>query len=178
MANVHTSNRSGFIRRSGVRRRETIWASLARINAVLASSADASLMASLNAAALALRPFTVVRFRGTWLARSDQSAASELYIANYGMAVVSDQAIAVGVTAVPTPATDLASDLWFVSEQWIGRFDLVGTSISSEITSKPIDSKAMRKVEEGQDIAFVGEAGIGGGGVNMDVTGRFLLKLH
>ena len=178
MANIHTSNRSGFIRRAGVRRRETIWASIARLNAVLASSADASLMASLNAAALALRPFTIVRTRGTWLVRSDQSAASELYIGNLGMAVVSDQAIAIGVTAVPTPATDLASDLWFLSEQWLGRFDLVGTSIMSEVTSKVVDSKAMRKVEEGQDIAFVAEAGIGGGGINMDFTGRFLMKLH
>ena len=32
--------------------------------------------------------------------------------------MVSDQAVAVGVSAIPTPVTELSSDLWFV-HQWI-----------------------------------------------------------
>jgi len=38
--------------------------------------------------------------------RSDQFVATEGYEIAIGMAVVSDQALAIGVTAVPTPFTD------------------------------------------------------------------------
>ena len=54
------------------------------------------------------------------MVESDQSAATELFIGNLGLAVVSDQATAVGVTAVPTPATDRGSDLWFLIEEGPG----------------------------------------------------------
>ena len=114
-----------------------------------------------------------------WKVISDQSAATETFIGNFGLCVVSDQAVAVGVAAVPTPATDLGSDLWFLIEQMIGRFQLVGTDITtSEQRSQAIDSKVMRKVDIGQDIAGTVEAGIGGTGCFVDTVGRMLVKLH
>jgi len=178
MANVIVGRKSGFIRRAGVMRRATEWLFLPHSQTVQGASATAVLIASLNAAALALRPFTVVRTRLDWLCFSDQSAATENFVGNIGVAVVSDQAIAVGVTAVPTPATDLGSDLWFLHQIWHGRFELVGTSINTDSQSKEIDSKAMRKVDEGQDMAFVVEAGIGESGLATVVAGRVLIKLH
>jgi len=178
MANIHTAGRSGFIRRGSARRRESLWFFWQFTSATLGASATAILMSSLNAAALALRPFTIVRTRGQLLVISDQSAATEDYIGNYGMAVVSDQAVAVGVTAVPTPATDQGSDLWFLLEQWVGRSWLVGTDFSDSLASREVDSKAMRKVEEGQDVVSVAEAGLGGSGCLVKFTGRMLIKLH
>ncbi len=172
------ARKSGFVRRHGVMRRETVWFQFGFISTTLAASATASMGISLNAAALLLRPFTVVRTRMNWLVRSDQSAASETYIGNFGFAVVSDQAVAIGVTAVPTPATDLGSDLWFLQDQWIGRFELVGSAINEDTQARKIDSKAMRKVDIGQDIVGVTEAGIGGTGCVVQTVGRMLVKLH
>ena len=179
MANVRVGRKSGFIQRNGVMRRETVWFSFPFAQAMLAASATAALQYLLNVAALALEPFTVVRTRMNWLAISDQSAATETFIGNFGFAVVSDQATAIGVTAVPTPATDQGSDLWFMIDNWIGRFDFIGTGTANQdLRSKVMDSKAMRKVDIGQDIVGVVEAGIGGSGVTINTAGRMLVKLH
>ena len=178
MANVRTGRKSGFITRNGVQRRETVWLQFPRASTSLAASATSALVYSLNAAALALEPFTIVRTRFQWLCVSDQSAATETFVGNFGLAVVSDQAVAIGVTAVPTPATDQGSDLWFLIEPWPGRFELIGTSINSNVTDRPIESKAMRKVDIGQDIVGVVEAGIGGTGTSIVTVGRMLVKLH
>ena len=177
MANIITRNRGTFVR-GGVRRRETFWMQIAFVSTVLAASGTAVITNFLTAAALAVRPFTVVRTRMKWLVRSDQSAATENFIGNVGIAVVSDQAIGVGVTAVPTPATDLGSDLFFLIDQWPGRIQLAGTVITADFAPKSIDSKAMRKVDDDQDIVVVTEAGLGGSGCNIDTVGRMLIKLH
>ena len=116
-------NRSTFRRQSGVVvPRETVWFEFGFVSSVLAASATAALVQTLNAAALALRPFTIVRTRMNWFVHSDQTAASEGFIGNAGFCVISDQAAAVGVAAVPTPATDMGSDLWFLIDQWPASF--------------------------------------------------------
>lgn len=173
------ARKSGFVRRNGVMRRETVWGFIPFFSNVLASSTTASLSASLNATALALRPFTIIRIRGQLQVVSDQQAASEDYIGNLGFCVVSDQAVAVGVTAVPTPATDLGSDLWMGHESWIGGLVFSdATGLMQEPVSRPVDTKAMRKVDEGSDFIVVTEAGVGGSGLVISFVGRFLLKLH
>ncbi len=171
------ARKSGFVRRHGVMRRETAWFNVPFIQTVLASTNAVSLVSSLNAAGLALRPFTVVRTRLTWHVRSDQDAADETYGASQGWAVVSDQAVAIGVTAVPTPDTDQGSDLWYVLEQMFGQ-----VSVTTDIgrfeagQSAKIDSKAMRKVDVGQDIVQVLECPVNSATVM--TMGRFLVKLH
>ncbi len=178
MSNVRTSNKTGFIRRNGVLRRETVWFGIERTDATTAASATAVLSGSYNAPALELRPFTIVRTRLRYFVRSDQAAATEQFTGNLGMCVVSDQAIAVGVTAVPTPATDISSDLWFLHEIWIGQFRLDGTDYQAGLEGREVDSKAMRKVDIGQDLAITVEAGIGGLGSITTYAGRQLVKLH
>jgi len=159
-------------------RRATQWIGLSFATTTLAASATAALVSSLNAAALALRPFTIVRTRGVWLVESDQTAATENFVGSLGMAVVSDEASAVGVTAVPTPATELDSDLFFLHQSWIGRFSLIGTDVTRNATMQPFDSKAMRKVNADQDLVITAEAGIGGNGCIVNFVGRMLIKLH
>ncbi len=178
MARIFTNRKSGFIQRGGAMRRESLWIGVGRTQTTVAASATAALIGVFNAAALALRPFTIVRVRGVWLAHSDQSAASESFQGNLGYAIVSDQASAVGVTAVPTPATDLGSDMFFVHDMWPGLFDLVGSSHLSEIRPREYDSKAMRKVNDDQDLAITIEAGIGDQGCVIDNAARILVKLH
>ncbi len=180
MANIRTACRSGLVFRGGRNRRETLWVSQVTTETVLAGAPTVAILTALNAAGLALRPFTVIRDRGVIHLRSDQAGATETYGVGYGKCVVSDQAVLIGVTAVPTPVTDKSSDLWYLFESLFGRIEVssgAGTGVPTE-TGKFLqyDSKAMRKVEEGQDLISVVENEISG--CNVVVTGRTLIKLH
>jgi len=135
---------------------------------------------SANAALLALRPFTVTRTRGFLHVESDQVAGDESYQVALGCCVVSDQASAIGVTAVPTPFTDLGSDLWFVHEILASSFEIlsaVGVETATGVFAR-VDSKAMRRVEEGQDVLTVIENSSLGSGSSVNFAGRSLIKLH
>jgi len=159
---------------------QTLWVGDGPSSVTLASANAVSLVSTSPAALLALRPFTVLRTRGFWQCRSDQTAASEDYGATIGYCVVSDQAIAVGVTAVPTPETDLSSDAWYVHETLMSRFEFVsgvGFHPASGIQS-PYDSKGMRRVEEGFDFILVAEALGNVASASLNMMSRILIKLH
>ena len=138
------------------------------------AGAGSAIVYSLNAPALLLRPFTVVRTRFEFQLRSDQSAAIEFQEAAYGFAVVSDQAVGVGVTAVPTPLTDMGSDLWFLHKIIFGDESAL-TDRTRSSTRVTVDSKAMRKVDIGQDIVGVMESA---GGLILTTAGRMLVKVN
>jgi len=179
MANISRSRKSGVFLRNGVARRETLWIEAPPIETVIAAASTAVLIGRLLAASLALRPFTIVRTRGILYGRSDQSAATENWGGAYGIAVVSEQADAIGITALPTPVTDMDSDLWLLYEQMYGRIDFDSSISVREVGfMKEIDSKAMRKVVDGQQVVVTAEtpAHVSSWGI---VDGfRMLLKLH
>ena len=177
MANVHTRPRSGFIQRGGARRRDTIWVGAGWAEQNIASGAV--LFSSFGATILALRPFTVVRTRGMLLVNSDQTGATERQLGAYGMAIVSEQAVAIGVTAIPTPETDIDSDMWFLYEPFAAMQNFVsGVGISDGYRPQTFDSRAMRKVEDGQDFVEVVELASVSDGCTFQVQFRMLLKLH
>jgi len=120
----------------------------------------------------------VVRTRlEIWL-RSDQAAASELQAAALGMAVVSDEASTAGVASMPTPVSEADSDLWFLWQYIHGDEDHRNGFSKSE-TRITIDSRAMRKVERGEDVVVVGEMDSTiSNGVVLGVVGRMLVKLN
>ncbi len=173
--------RRSFVRGAGAirRARETTWFSTPpTVFNVAAGSALQGF--SLNAAALAKRPFTILRthFHVGWI--SDQIIASEAQFGAVGMCIVSSQAAAIGVTAVPTPLTDIGSELWYLHQVLTSFFTFssaVGTD-SQGMTSIDIDSKAMRKVNEGEDalIVFENAASPNSEGIDYLVAGRFLIK--
>ncbi len=177
MARLNIARRSGLVLRGGRDRRNTIWISLPTVEVTLSGAPSVAITTSLTAAGLALRPFTVMRTRGIMSIHSDQIVATEDYMVDYGECVVSDQASAIGVTAVPTPGTDRGSDLWYLFEQLIDRVHF-GTNVGFRSIGirKQFDSKAMRKVEEGQDTIGVVENEFGG--ATVIVSGRQLLKLY
>ncbi len=167
------ARKSGFVRRNSVMRRETEWISGSGIITTM-GSAQAVLVTSLSAAALALRPFTIVRTRGQISVRSDQQASIENFQCGFGIAVVSDQAVAIGVTAVPTPTTDDGSDLWLYIDR------IMSTNVvdaGASVLRLIVDSKAMRKVNGDQDIVDVVENPVATGVVVSTYT-RTLVKLH
>ena len=156
-------------------RRLTSWFQFVPADTTL-GGASVALVFSLNAAALALRPFTVVRSHFVVKVRSDQAAAIEQQNVGFGIAVVSDQAVAIGVTAVPTPITEMGSNLWF-QHALIFSDESALTDRTRPAVGKDLDSKAMRKVEIGQDIIVVLETSpsIGNGAI-VTVGGRMLIK--
>jgi len=144
-------------------------------------AAGGTVIFTLNAAALALRPFTIVRSRFEAYVVSDQEAATELQGAAVGGAIVSDQASAIGVTAVPTPITDMSSDLWLFHQVMFNSVVVLSAaSFANEGTRYSIDSKAMRKVDIGQDLNIVLEAtsATGFSGATVAFGGRMLVKVN
>jgi len=171
--------KSGFTRRGGRMVRESLWVAILPTVSALGSASTAALFTGFSAAILALRPFTIVRTRGYIHLQSDQEAADETYFATLGAAVVSDQALAIGVTAVPTPQTDADSDLWFLYESLAGTVRFTSASgVFDAGHGRVFDSKSMRKVEDGEDVAMsVETAAISAGAVFLK-GGRMLIKLH
>ncbi len=164
--------------RGGKQVRQTMWIGVGASNTTLASANTVAQINILNAAALALRPFTVIRTRGTWVISSDQSATTENFQAALGCCIVSDQASAIGVTAIPTPFTDQGSDLFYVYEMAFGRLSSADATGQLVYSSVNYDSKAMRKVNDDQDINFVIESSGLSAGVQITHSARILLKLH
>ena len=159
--------------------RKTFWFAGLHQRTTLAAASTAAIVSSLNAAALALRPFTIVRTRGYMSLVSDIQSAVENQSASYGGIVVSDQAVAIGVTAVPTPTTDSQSD-WFFYEALNDKLQFItGVGFQSRsLVRQLIDSKAMRKVEEGQDVITVAETSAISDGAVVGSFTRILIKLH
>ncbi len=159
--------------------RESRWFEDVPVQSALSAASTAVIQLSLSAEELALRPFTVVRTRGVLFVRSDQQAATETYQAAVGDCVVSEQALAIGVTAVPTPMTDRGSDLWYLFEEVAGIFTF-GSAVGfiEGGRTKYFDSRAMRKVEDGQDLIRVVETSSLSSGVFAYTAGRLLIKLH
>jgi len=175
----------GLARRAPIavrsRPRESIWLNGVTTRTSLGSG-GAALVASLDATALASRPFTVIRTRGVIHAVSDQLIATEPYQVFFGLAVVSEQASAIGITAVPTPATESGSALFLVFESLISEFVFVtgaGFDSAGGVT-RVVDSKAMRRVEEGQDLVMIAEVApvATSEGLRFTQFMRVLIKLH
>ena len=160
-------------------RRLTQWLSLPWTVTNLTTTSSAAIILSLDSVGLALRPFTIVRTRGTLAVYSDQVIASETARSSLGFAVVSDQATAIGITAVPTPETDKESDLFFVYETGFQDFIF---NVAGAVADTPLlkfDSKAMRKVNADQDVVVVIEnSDLSANGALVEVQGRMLVKLH
>ena len=159
-------------------RRETLWLFGSTVESTMSGAPTAILINSLNASALSLRPFTIIRTRGIMQVVSDQNVGSESYMADLGMSVVSDQAVAIGVSAVPTPLTDKGSDLFFVYEQLPGRFE-ISSGVGFESSAgryQSFDSKAMRRVNDDQDVVVTVENEVAG--CQLLTSFRMLIKLH
>ena len=137
------------------------------------------LIGSLNAAALLLRPFTILRTRMAFFIESDQLAAGESSRGALGFIVVSDQAITAGTASIPKPTTQLNAK-FFVWEPWINSFLLasaVGFAETGASASWIVDSKAMRKVAINEDVA-IQCSNSSANGVLATLEGRMLVQLH
>ena len=175
MPRSYRSNR-GSVVGPRAQRRKSLWIGLDPASASLAPGA-ATIFYALNAAALALRPFTVVRTHMEFQVNSDQAAAIENQVLAFGWGVVSDQAFAIGVTAIPTPVTDIGSDLFFLHKVMFGDESAL-TDRSKSASRYTVDSKAMRKINEDEQPVGVLEVSSAAGGAIVFAGGNMLIKLH
>ncbi len=158
-------------------RRLTEW--LARdgqVASVAMSANTVVLDATLDAAEKAKLPFTVVRTIGRLFVISDQAAGAEDQVGAIGALVVTDTASALGVTAIPDPVTDGDSDVWFLFKHFSGSSSGINTGRMG--WGVDFDSRAMRKVQEGEDIAFVITNQSTSFGLRYWWQVRMLIKLH
>jgi len=160
-------------------RRETSWIGIAPSSTTLASASSAALIASLNTAGLAKRPFTIVRTHIGVHVISDQLGADEFSIVGLGMCVVSQQAEGIGITAVPTPMAEIGSDLFYLHQVMFNDFTFVsGAGFDSQGgRDYMIDSKVARKVNDDEQVIIVAEnSAITAAGCTILLAGRFLVK--
>jgi len=157
-------------------KRGNVWIGV-DISATVVGAGTKVLLGIYNAAALALRPFTVVRTRLIVHWSTDQFSATEKPVGAMGMIVVSDQATGIGATAVPDPISQSDAP-FFVWEGLVSEFTFataIGFSVrGGEVTV--VDSKAMRMVGNNEDVAIVG-TNTSSVGADIVVIGRQLVKL-
>ncbi len=180
MANISRSRKSGFTLRSGVMRRETLWTRTDFIRATIASADTAVVLFTFSTVITDLLPLTIVRTRGYIHISSDQTANTETQELAFAIAIVSDQASAIGVTAVPTPVADADSDLFFVYEPNVMQMqvsDATGVNAPSGV-GRSFDSKAMRKLPDGTNISAVAETAGNSAGAIVTVQASLLIKSH
>ncbi len=146
-------NRSSFPRRKSPSNKT--WAGLQIAEQTIAGN-TAVLLATFNLGNPGIDE-TILRALGTFAVTSDQIATTELQVGALGMIVVTDQALSVGVTAVPHPVTDINDDGWFVHMPIVQSF-VLGSGVGFVFTHPwSFDSKAKRVISDGQNIQLVVE---------------------
>ncbi len=140
-----------------------------------------TVVSTLSAGVLALRPFTILRSRMVIGFESDQVAASERPNGTYARIVVTETAAGIGATAVPDPSsTDGDPDAeWYLVQECMQSFLLGdGTGfIANAMVQYIIDNKSMRKVGPQDNVVAI-YSDTGAVGAIITTRGRQLLQLH
>ena len=166
----HRSTRGG-----GHARRLTEWASTAPQTAFTTLAAATAILDSVFTTG---DPETLIRVVGNLNVLTDQTAGNERPFGAVGLCVVSNQAVAIGVTAIPTPYTDAESDLWVQHAFWAAPFSFVtGGGIANVSVDIDMTSKAMRKVSPDETLCLVIENGNSGQGCFYRLDVRVLSKV-
>ena len=141
----------------GRRRPNRSWAGVASTAVVNIPAASKVLLGSFSPTTSG--DVTALRTVGYVSIASDNSGATEFQIGAFGMIVVSDTALALGITAIPGPITDIADDGWFTYLPF-GFEELVLTQAGvrpNRMRHMPLDSRGKRIVEDGRAVAIVAE---------------------
>ena len=102
---------------------------------------------------------TIIRTRGHLAIRPNVEGTTISLDGAFGIAVVSQTAQALGITAIPGPFSDDDWSGWLV-HQYFGFRYLSATAVGEMLVDQifEIDSKAMRKVAGDEAIVLVGES--------------------
>ena len=167
--NRFSSNRSARPNRS--------WTGLVSATTVTVPAASKVLIASFVLSNPGIDE-TVLRTLGILYVQSDQGAGSELQMGAFGLLKVTDTALAVGITAIPDPVSEVADDNWFVYvpiQQHLVFASAVGQIMGERYE---FDSKAKRVLEIGESIAVVAANAHATHGFNISVGFRMLSQVR
>ncbi len=124
---------------------------------------------------------TVVRTRGFFhLQLSVATAALDGFNYALGIGIASNAAIAVGASAVPTPFTEVDAEnwLWHHMGKITSPIAGVATGAAQSAQTIEVDSKAMRRLEDGSALYMAAEFGeIGTASLTIAGVTRCLFKL-
>ncbi len=126
-----------------------------------------------------LVPFTIIRTVGLLTIAADLNfITNQIYSGAVGIQVVGDDARGAGVAAMASPFADASDDAWLYHQFFAATIDDRADSDLVVSQSMVIDSKAQRKVVDGQAIVMLGEGGSEADGFDIAVGLRILCKLH
>jgi len=175
------SGRLRFPRTRGSSRRRTGWDAGPALARSVVSSAGVTLWPT--GAAAAQDGLTIVRIRGEFAINLTvvTSAGDGFASAAIGLCVVTGDAFAAGITAIPTPLADISWDGWMF-HQLIAHLTARQTAplnVAFSALRIPIDTKAMRKIRDTDVLVGVLEMGTEVGNASAQVSGvtRALVKL-
>ena len=167
-------------RRSG-RKTDYQWANVLVFGELRGAAVDAKVTGDNSLALITGARSTIMRIRGEVWVGADPDGAGNASIVGVGLILVNNDALAIGVTAIPGPLLDIGSS-WI----WHTTFNLFsGDAIAqdffdiSQNARREIDSKAMRKFEPNMSLVFVAENQTNGGAAVWDwgASCRVLLGL-
>ena len=100
---------------------------------------------------------TIVRIRGILAVKSDQEAADEDIHGAFGIALVEEPAASAGVTAVPSPVTDISNEAWILWQPFVSSFVFTSAAGFESPAGREyvLDSKAMRKISDTQRLVML-----------------------
>jgi len=162
--------------RSGSRRK-TEWIAGVSPWQTRASSSLSNVVDFSQADLAGLVPFTIIRTVGVAAIAFDEDFILDQDIfAAWGACVVRETARNVGGGALPNPLLAIGDDMWFWHQS-------VCEFIESSFTGRsglavPIDSRAQRKVEDGDAIVFSLAVDVTSDAVEQALQVRVLCKLH
>ena len=172
---------AGRVVRTAGPRRKTFWLSSADSVGTQGLAAGAVVLdqSFTEAQSSAFAPFTIVRTIGWFALRPDQNAADEDPFGAVGSMVVKGTALTAGIGSVPTPITEEADDGWFVYQAFIAGVMFGDSTGFADLTKVfHFDSKAQRKVEDGDAIVWTVENASSSHGLEYALKFRMLIKLH
>ena len=149
--------------RSSGRRADYAWAGASFFRVAQTTGGSANSVAILNG------PGTIVRTRGEILGMMDVGAAGDTAVLGFGIIIIDDDAFAAGAGSIPSPVLDTPADwLW---HGWMPLRSETGTQSDdqgSHVGRLTIDSKAMRRVKQNDNVVFVGDVNILAGTPTVD----------
>ena len=148
--------------RSG-RRTDYTW------NGTVFGSANAADTASIQVIATIAGPGTLMRSRGELVASIDAPTDGDKVIISYGLIIADDDQVTAGVTAFPNPQTDMDAN-WL----WHGFIPLLAQAANLEhaaVGRLTIDSKAMRRMKQNDQVVLVIKPGSQAGTPVTDTAG-------
>ncbi len=122
-------------------------------------------------------PCTIIRTVGMLVVSADTNfITNQIYSGAVGSCLVRDDARA--ANAIPDPFDEASDDVWFWHQFFAAVVD--DRSDSDLVLSQNfmVDSKAQRKVVDGDAIVFAGQGGGEADGFDVALYIRLLLKLH